>query len=137
MDKKKTQKIHAAEPDIYIVFVLCILLPCQNLLSTLPTMQLDFQQLGLGFGCVVLVAANVALDGERAAEVWYVYFKALRVGVKLCNGPNLNDWGNICSLNFYFSLLILTFKYTIKNKRMFPSLKKTFITEHLLGYYHV
>lgn len=48
-------------------------------------MQLDFQQLGLRFGCVVL-AANVALDGERATEVWYVYFKALRVGVKLWVG---------------------------------------------------
>lgn len=39
---------------------LCILLPCQNLTPTLPTMHVDLQQFDLKFGCVMLEMANVA-----------------------------------------------------------------------------
>ena len=65
-------KINAAVPEILSFFMPCFLLPYQILAPTLPTMQLDRQQLGQRFGCVMLVVANVASsrDEERATDVW-------------------------------------------------------------------
>ncbi len=55
-----TVRSNASEPEISSFFIPCILLLCQNLAPTLPTMQLDHQQFNRIFRCVMLVAANVA-----------------------------------------------------------------------------
>lgn len=41
------------------------LLPGQNLVPTLPKMQLDCRQFGLRFGCVMLVVAKVASSRDE------------------------------------------------------------------------
>ena len=48
------------------------LIPCPNLMPTLPKMQLNHSKFRLRFGCVVLIAATVASSGdeEPATEVW-------------------------------------------------------------------
>ena len=52
--------IHATEPEILLsILIPHVLPPRQSLVPTLPTMQLERQQLGQGFRCV---------SGERSLE---------------------------------------------------------------------
>lgn len=53
---------------------------CQNLLKTIPIMQINYQQYGRRFGCVVLLAVTVAsshspqaeiIKKKQAAEFWW------------------------------------------------------------------
>lgn len=55
--KKNCKGFEAAEQSVkFHIFIL----HRQNLVPTLPTMQLNCQQLGQRFGCVTLLADNVA-----------------------------------------------------------------------------
>ena len=55
--KKKVSKLMQQNQRYKVSF---ILLPCQNLAPTLPTMQLDRPQFGQRLMCVMLVVVNVA-----------------------------------------------------------------------------
>ncbi len=55
-----------------VVFKVYILLPCQNLVPTLPTMQLDNSQLAWRFWCVILLAANVACSRDEELDATYI-----------------------------------------------------------------
>lgn len=48
-----------------IIFILCILLPSQNVVPTLPIMHLNHQQFSWRFGCGKLVLANLASSTKK------------------------------------------------------------------------
>ncbi len=60
MGSKKRIIILAEKLEIALFFIPCILLPCQNLVLTLPTMHPNHLTVQSRFRCVMSVAANVA-----------------------------------------------------------------------------
>lgn len=60
--KKKSFNIDAAELDLLSFFIPYVSVRCQGLAAYITTLQLDRQQFGRRFGCVMLVAANVAFS---------------------------------------------------------------------------
>lgn len=80
----------------HLVFLPHILLSCQNLLPTLPTMQLNRQQVRQRFGCAMPVALALNLKQTRSSSELAVFRSNrrwlskhhLRQFIRLCRAPN-------------------------------------------------
>ncbi len=72
---------------------------CQNLVPTLPTMQVDHWQFGWRFRCVMLVMANIAMEPPAAAEMrsyrgldrFFFHFQTCSLQLTLTQVTSLED----------------------------------------------